>query len=611
MSIQKILKNIFGYDHFLGSQEEIIASVCQKKDCLVLMPTGGGKSVCYQIPSIQMHGTGIVVSPLIALMHDQVSGLKNNGVRAEFYNSSLPHDQRDEILNRLEKQEIDLLYVAPEGLFKERFLHSLKKANVCLFAIDEAHCVSQWGHDFRPEYLKLSEITTEFPGVPKIALTATADKKTRQEIVEKLKLTEHASFIASFDRPNITYAIEIKTQPSAQLLKYIKDNHPDDCGIVYCLSRKKVEKTAKFLSEQGFEALPYHAGLPFAKREEHQSRFINEENIIIVATIAFGLGINKPNVRFVAHLDMPSSMEAYYQETGRAGRDGLPASAWMIYGLQDVVLRRKMIFNSDGDLTHQQVSSAKLNDMLAFCETTSCRRKVILRYFGEMRDSDCGNCDTCLHPMDTLDGTILAQKFLSCIYRSEQRFGAGHIIDILRGKETEKVSRNRHQELSTFGIGSDLSEFEWKSVFRQLYVQGYVQVIESDGYSTLGLDKESYKILQGEDKFKLRKETKTRQQTKKASKKAKKLIETELSTKQAAIFDSLKEWRLEKAREKGMPAYCVSDDKSLRNLVIKSPQSLDEMHEVFGFGEKKIDLYGEDLLIILNNSERQNQSVQE
>jgi ATP-dependent DNA helicase RecQ len=521
------------------------------------------------------------------------------GVRAEFYNSSLPHSQRDDILQRLEREEIDLLYVAPEGLFKERFLSSLKKSKVCLFAIDEAHCVSQWGHDFRPEYLKLAEITTEFPGVPKIALTATADKKTRQEIVAKLKLENHASFVASFDRPNITYSVEIKAQPAAQLLKYIKLNHLGDAGIVYCLSRAKVEKTAKLLEEQGFNALPYHAGLSFAKREDNQRRFINEENIIIVATIAFGLGINKPNVRFVAHLDMPSSMEAYYQETGRAGRDGLPASAWMVYGLQDVVLRRKMIFDTDGAAAHKQVSSAKLNDMLAFCETTSCRRRVILHYFGEAYDAACGNCDTCLQPVDTIDGTVLAQKFLSCIYRSGQKFGAGQIIDILRGQETEKVQRNRHRELSTFGIGTDLSEFEWKSVFRQLYVQGSVEVVENPGYSTLALNKESYAILKGEKEFRIRKEVRTRQQIKKPLQTARKQPESELSAAQLLLFNNLKEWRLEKAREKGMPAYCISDDKSLRSLVVNMPRSLDKMHEVFGWGEKKIGLYGEELLAIL------------
>jgi len=603
MNIQTILKNTFGYDSFLGSQKEIITTVCQKKDCLVMMPTGGGKSLCYQIPSIKMDGTGIIISPLIALMLDQVSGLKDMGVRAEFYNSSLSANQRDDILQRLKKQEIDLLYVAPEGLANEKFFHSLKASKVCLFAIDEAHCVSQWGHDFRPEYLKLSEAISEFPGVPKIALTATADQKTRQEIIGKLELTNHNSYIASFDRPNITYSVELKNQPSAQLLKFIKTNHPGDSGIVYCLSRKKVEKTAKFLSEQGFNAFPYHAGLSSEQREDHQRRFINEENIIIVATIAFGLGINKPNVRFVVHLDMPSSMEAYYQETGRAGRDGLPSSAWMIYGMQDVVLRRNMIFNSDGDATHQQVSSAKLNDMLAFCETTRCRRKVILHYFDETLTADCGNCDTCLHPMETIDGTIAAQKFLSCIYRSDQRFGAGHIIDILHGKETEKVMRNRHTNLSTFGIGTDLSEFEWKSVFRQLYIQGYVQVVEHDGFSVLGLNAASQKILQGDEKFRIRKETKTRQQIRKPSKTTKEFVDSELSTHQAIIFDNLKEWRLEKAREKGIPAYCISDDKSLRNFVLTRPRSLDEIHGVYGFGEKKIDLYGHELLGILDKVE--------
>jgi ATP-dependent DNA helicase RecQ len=566
------------------------------------MPTGGGKSLCFQIPALVMDGVTIVVSPLIALMQDQVNGLKELGISAEFYNSSLELGEKRKVLGKLHSGELDLLYMAPEGLLSEGFISQIRDCNINLFAIDEAHCVSQWGHDFRPEYLRLKEITHKFD-CPVMALTATADQKTRKEIIEKLGLTQCESFISSFDRPNINYRVDIKTSPTAQLAKFIKNEHPNDCGIVYCLSRAKVDKTAEFLVESGYSALPYHAGLTHETRTKNQNRFLSEDGIIIVATIAFGMGIDKPDVRFVAHLDMPSSMEAYYQETGRAGRDGLPSTAWMVYGLQDVVLRRRMIEDGESESAYKRICNQKLNDMLAYCETTHCRRQIILSYFGE-NSNDCGNCDTCLEPVESIDGKIYAQKFLSTVYRlsqKNQKFGSGHIIDILRGKDNDKVLNFGHQSLTTFGIGTELNDFQWKSVFRQLFVRGYLQIIEP--HSVLVFTDTSISLLKGEVEFTIRKDIKTRKKPKK-KKKAKKLsVNVDLNDFQLQVFDKFKEWRAALAKSKEVPPYVIMDNNSLANLIVANPANIAELETVNGFGVKRIELYGEDLLNILRENQ--------
>ncbi|MBT3784735.1 DNA helicase RecQ [bacterium] len=596
-----ILRDIFGFTQFLGDQQAIIESVVEGHDALVLMPTGGGKSLCYQIPSLLRQGTGIVVSPLIALMQEQVYSLRQWGVNARFFNSSLDFESRKSVLRELRSGELDLLYIAPESLLNEFFLDHLQSAKIALFAIDEAHCVSQWGHDFRPEYLRIAEITSAFAEVPTIALTATADNRTQSEIISNLKLRDSNSFIASFDRPNINYRMDLKNSPAQQLLRWIQKEHSGESGIVYCLSRAKVEKTALFLESHGITALPYHAKLSHEVRTRNQMRFQGEEGIIIVATIAFGMGIDKPDVRFVAHLDMPSSMEAYYQETGRSGRDGQPAEAWMVYGLQDVVQRRQMIEKSEGNEQFKRIQTRKLEEMLAFCESTQCRRQLILGYFGEILENLCGNCDTCLEPVETMDGLISAQKFLSCVARTGQNFGSGHVIDVLRGKETEKVLRFAHHQLSTFGIGQEFDDFQWRSVLRQLVVSGYLEI--GGEFSTLSLTPKSREILKGNREFRLRKDLKGRMTkiAKKKKKKAPPTGTTELSTTQQDLAESVRTWRRQLADEMGIPAFRIFSDKTLYSLVEVHPRNRDELQEVFGFGKMRTEQHGEQILELLNS----------
>lgn len=596
MTALKVLKSIFGFDSFQGRQEEIIQSIVTGSDTLVLMPTGGGKSLCYQIPCLLLDGVGIVVSPLIALMQDQVSTLKSLGVKAEYLNSSLDFEERDQILYRMQNNDIDLLYMAPEGLLRPGFMQSLTEVKIALFAIDEAHCVSQWGHDFRPEYLRLAELINRFPEAKTIALTATADKKTRLEMINKLQLHEPNVYISSFDRPNIEYRVETKGKGNNQLHSFIKNEHPSDSGIVYCLSRKKVEKTATFLKSKGFNAYAYHAGLSHQERNQNQEIFLSQENVIMVATIAFGMGIDKPDVRFVAHLDLPSSLEAYYQETGRAGRDGLSSTAWMIYGLQDVVLRRRMIDSGDGASDYKKVSHQKLNDILGFCETTTCRRKIILKYFDEELTINCNNCDTCLSPIEQIDGTTYAQKLLSCIYRTEQNFGTAHVIDVLHGKMTEKVMRFNHDRLSTYGIGDDLDDYAWKSIIRQLVVHGHLQI--HNEISSLMFTDTSKLILSGKLRFNIRKDL--QEQKKPKLKKTKKAppqdYSKSLSSDEKDTFDKIKDWRAQKAKKMGVPAYRVLSNKSLSSLVELKPQTSEELYEVYGIGTAKVEGFGSEIL---------------
>ncbi|MGB5734293.1 MAG: DNA helicase RecQ, partial [Thiohalocapsa sp.] len=498
-----ILSRVFGYQQFRGAQRQIVEHVTSGGDALVLMPTGGGKSLCYQIPALLRDGTAIVVSPLIALMQDQVDALLQLGVRAAFLNSSLPLDQQGRVERALLAGELDLLYVAPERLLTERFLALLDRVGVALFAIDEAHCVSQWGHDFRPEYIQLNRLHERWPDIPRIALTATADAPTRNEIIQRLSLAQAQQFVSSFDRPNIRYRIVEKNQPRQQLLEFLRAEHPQDAGIVYCLSRKKVEDTAEFLKRQGFNALPYHAGLSADRRRANQAEFLRGEGVIVVATIAFGMGIDKPDVRFVAHLDLPKSVEAYYQETGRAGRDGLPADAWLTYGLADVVTLRRIIEDSPAEERFIRVELHKLNALVGLCESTECRRRVMLNYFGEALAEPCGNCDTCLTPVQTWDGTVAAQKALSCIYRTEQRFGVTYLTDVLLGKDNERMRRFGHHQVSTFGIGKELSADQWKSVYRQLVAAGFAQV-DVEGHGGLRLTEQSRPVLRGEQPVRLR-----------------------------------------------------------------------------------------------------------
>jgi len=598
----QVLSDVFGFQEFQGDQEAIIHSVLNNEDALVLMPTGGGKSLCYQIPSILRHGTGVIISPLIALMQEQVQTLQEMGIKARYFNSSLEFESRKEVLSELGSGQLDLLYVAPESLTSDFFRDLIKDANIALFAVDEAHCVSQWGHDFRPEYLRIAEITSEVPQAPVIALTATADERTRTEISKNLKLRNPQSFISSFDRPNITYRLDLKNSPSQQLLRWLKSEHPEESGIVYCLSRAKVDQVAEFLASHGMNALPYHAGMNHDIRSENQKRFQDENDLIIVATIAFGMGIDKPDVRFVAHLDMPSSMEAYYQETGRAGRDGKTAEAWLVYGLQDVVQRRQMIEKSEGNERFKKIQTQKLEEMLAFCESTHCRRKIILGYFGEERATQCGNCDTCLEPVESIEGLVPAQKFLSCVARTGQNFGAGHIIDVLRGKETEKVFRFNHQELSTFGVGADLDDFQWRSVLRQLVVQGYVEIGQE--YSNLLLTKESRELLKGNREFYLRNDTKSRMQKITARKKKKKKkpqpeLEMRFSDSQIELSEKIRVWRKEHADSLGIPAFRVFSDQTLYSLVEINPRTQEELLSVFGFGKMKTERHGEEILGLL------------
>ena len=594
-SAHDVLRRVFGYDEFRGEQAAIVDHVVCGGDALVLMPTGGGKSLCYQIPALVRRGTGVVISPLIALMQDQVDALSAVGVRAAFLNSTQSPPERQEVEQALLAGELDLLYLAPERLSVGSTLALLERAELALFAIDEAHCVSQWGHDFRPDYLQLTVLHERWPRVPRIALTATATEATRREIVQRLDLADARQFIASFDRPNIQYRIESKNQPLAQLLSLLRTEHPGDAGIVYCLSRASVEKTADALVAEGIEALPYHAGLPAEVRRRNQARFLREDGVVMVATIAFGMGIDKPDVRFVAHLDLPKSVEGYYQETGRAGRDGLPSTAWLAYGLQDVVQQRRMIDEGEGDAAHKRRQSQHLDAMLALCETVTCRRVQLLAYFGQAAEP-CGNCDTCLSPPESWDGTVAAQKLLSTIVRlhreRNQRYGAGHLIDILLGRENERVRQFRHDELTTFGIGTELGEQEWRGVVRQLLAQGLLAV-SGDGYGTLVITQGSGEVLAGTRTVALRREPERRTRA------AKRTAGAELPAEAQPLFEALREWRAGVAREQGVPAYIVFGDATLRGIALTRPASLAELGTVSGVGEKKLEAFGEAVLEVV------------
>lgn len=580
----EILHQVFGFDEFRSPQDEIIDALIRGNDALVLMPTGGGKSLCYQVPALVRKGCGVVISPLIALMQDQVNAMHLLGVRAAFLNSTLSQPQCDQIEQQLLSDELDLLYIAPERFTQPRTLQLLRESNIALFAIDEAHCVSQWGHDFRADYLQLSLLHELFPRVPRIALTATADKRTRQEIVSRLQLEDAQQFIAGFDRPNICYRIALKQNAKQQLLKFLKGEHPDDAGIVYCLSRKKTEEIAAWLREQGFNALPYHAGMGSEIRARHQAQFLREEGVIIVATIAFGMGIDKPDVRFVAHLDMPKTLESYYQETGRAGRDGEPADAWMIYGLQDVIKLRQMMDASEGNENHKRAEQFRLNAMLGLCEITSCRRQALLEYFGEKLDQPCGNCDNCLQPPQTWDGTEAARKALSAAFRTEQRFGVNHLIDVLRGANSDKVFQFGHQNLPVYGIGEDLDNNQWRSVFRQLVARGYMSV-DLDRYGALRLEEKCRPLLRNEESIQFRKDSKL----KVAKQRTKVKLAPEIDV---ALWEALRDCRREFAEESGVPPYMVFHDATLQEMCIHLPEDLEAFAELSGVGDRKLEKYG-------------------
>ncbi|MFK4109705.1 DNA helicase RecQ [Streptomyces sp. NPDC002176] len=598
------LHRVFGYDAFRGEQEAVIEHVVAGGDALVLMPTGGGKSLCYQIPAMVRPGTGVVVSPLIALMQDQVDALRALGVRAGFINSTQGFDERRTVEAEFLAGELDLLYLAPERLRVDATLNLLSRGKISVFAIDEAHCVSQWGHDFRPDYLSLSLLGERWPDVPRIALTATATRATHEEITHRLNLPEARHFVASFDRPNIQYRIVPKADPKKQLLAFLREEHVGDAGIVYCLSRNSVERTAEFLTANGIAAVPYHAGLDAAVRADHQSRFLREDGLVVVATIAFGMGIDKPDVRFVAHLDLPKSIEGYYQETGRAGRDGLPSTAWMAYGLNDVVQQRKLIQSGEGDEAFRRRAGAHLDAMLALCETVRCRRGQLLAYFGQNPDqAACGNCDTCLTPPETWDGTVAAQKVLSTVVRLQrergQKFGTVQIVDILLGKRTAKVIQFDHDQLSVFGIGDDLAEGEWRGVVRQLLAQGLLAV--EGEYGTLVITEASGEVLRREREVPLRKEPKRPTVARSSGRDARKgkSAAAELPAELVPVFEALRAWRAEQAKEQGVPAYVIFHDATLREIATSHPRSVRELGTLNGVGEKKLATYGEGVLAVL------------
>ena len=588
------LRRVFGYDAFRGNQQDIIEHVIAGGDALVLMPTGGGKSLCYQIPALVRPGVGVVISPLIALMQDQVDALKALGVRAGFLNSTQDFGERHAVEEAFLSGEIDLLYLAPERLKVDSTLRLLDRGRISLFAIDEAHCVAQWGHDFRPDYLELSRLHERWPDVPRIALTATATQATRKEIAHRLNLADARHFVASFDRPNIQYRIVPKNRPEQQLLELLQTEHKGDAGIVYCLSRASTERTAQFLTDNGIEAIPYHAGLDARTRTRNQSRFLREEGLVVVATIAFGMGIDKPDVRFVAHLDLPKSVEGYYQETGRAGRDGLPSTAWLAYGLQDVVQQRKMIATSEGDDAHRRRLGVHLDAMLALCETVECRRAQLLNYFGEEATA-CNNCDTCLTPPESWDGTIPAQKVLSAVYRLDrerhQKFGVGHIVDILLGRQTAKIQQFHHESLTVFGVGTDLPEPTWRGVIRQLLAQGLLTV-EGD-HGTLILTEASADVLSRKREVRLRQEPK--RPTKPTKAKAT-TPQQELSPETKPIFEKLRTWRATTAKDQGVPAYVIFHDATLRQIATETPTTLAELGTISGVGENKLAKYGQQIL---------------
>ena len=591
-----LLNDVFGYPVFRGPQQAIIEQIAGGGDALVLMPTGGGKSLCYQIPALLRDGVGVVVSPLIALMHDQVAALSELGIRAAYLNSSLSFDQANEVERTLLTGGYDLVYVAPERLMTSRFLALLdrlaEQSGVALFAIDEAHCVSQWGHDFRPEYIQLSILAERYPAIPRMALTATADAETRKEIVEKLHLTHARQFVSSFDRPNIRYRIVDKHNARAQVLEFIRDGHQGEAGIVYCLSRKKVEETAEYLNKHGVNALAYHAGMDAAIRRRNQDRFLRDDGLVMVATIAFGMGIDKPDVRFVAHLDLPKSIEGYYQETGRAGRDGEPADAWMAYGLGDAVQLRRMIEEGEADLAFKRLAHARLDELLALCESATCRRQRLLDHFCEA-SAPCGNCDVCLEPPETWDGTDAARRALSCVYRTEQRFGAGHVIDVLLGRDNERIRQWHHDRATTYGIGRDLSEQEWRAVFRQLLALGYLEV-DVSGFGALKLAPAARPLLKGDETLMLRRHV----EKKKAKEVRREGVLAELDAAGRELYAALRTWRSDTAKAHGVPAYVIFHDATLAGIAAACPRDIPSLRGIPGIGGKKLESYGEAIVAL-------------
>jgi ATP-dependent DNA helicase RecQ len=590
----EVLKNVFGFEAFRGQQSEIIEHVIAGGDGLVLMPTGGGKSLCYQLPALCRPGTAVVVSPLIALMQDQVEALRQLGVRAAALNSSLDYGEAIYQERALEAGELDLVYVSPERLLGDGFLNLLGRCRIALFAIDEAHCVSQWGHDFRPEYRKLTVLRERFPGVPRLALTATADGPTRRDIVRHLELEQGRVFVAGFDRPNIRYRVQPKAAPRDQLLAFLEGGHRADAGIVYCLTRAKVEETARWLAAKGFAALPYHAGLDKAVRARHQERFIKEEAVVMVATIAFGMGIDKPDVRFVVHLDLPKSLEAYYQETGRAGRDGLASDAWMAYGLEDLVKLRQLTEGSDAPDAQKRIERQKLDALLGYCETTRCRRQVLLEYFGETLAEPCGNCDTCLEPAAGFDGTEAAQKALSCVYRTGQIFGVAHLVDVLLGGDTERVRRFHHDRLSTYGIGGDFTRNEWRSMFRQLVALGLLTV-DIEGHGGLRLGPEARPVLRGERRIELRRDP-VRARPAAAKKRSSVSFE---NPAEESLFQALRAHRLALAKSQGVPPYVIFHDSTLAEMARSRPHRMEQLAGISGIGAAKLERYGQDFLGVI------------
>lgn len=592
-SALSILNTTFGYHAFRGNQADIVDSLAQGNDVLVIMPTGGGKSLCYQIPALLRQGVGIVISPLIALMQDQVAALAELGVAVGYLNSTQSIDEQRAVEQALIYGQLDLLYIAPERLLQPRTLELLHQTQLALFAIDEAHCVSQWGHDFRADYLRLEMLAREFPHTPRIALTATADIRTRDDIIQRLQLQNAHQFISGFDRPNIQYRIAQKNNPKIQLMRFLREEQEGNSGIIYCLSRNKVEQVAEWLAQEGFNALPYHAGLSSSVREKNQSRFLREDNIIMVATIAFGMGIDKPDVRFVAHLDLPKSIEAYYQETGRAGRDGDPATTLLLYGLEDVVKLRQMLAQSEGNEEFKRNEQQRLNAVLGLCEITSCRRQVLLRYFGDELKTPCGNCDCCLQPPDTWDATEAVQMALSCVYRTGQRFGAGYVIDVLRGGATDKIDQYQHNQLTTYGIGKHLSNDEWKSIFRQLVARGLLDV-NADGFGGLLLNENCRAYLRGEEKIYLRRDLKPTNKTLKRQ-----TINDTIEAEDQALWHALRACRKRLAEEQGVPPYVIFHDSTLREMLAFRPVTPEQLRSITGVGDSKLKRFGDEFLAVI------------
>ena len=589
----QILRSVFGYEVFKGHQQAIIEHVCQGGDALVLMPTAAGKSLCYQLPALLLDGVGIVISPLIALMQDQVSALHQLGIQAAFLNSTLSAEQANATETALVNGQIDLLYIAPERLVTPHTQWLLSRCKIALFAIDEAHCVSHWGHDFRADYLQLCILSQRFPNIPRIALTATADQRTREEIIQRLSLDTAKQFVSSFDRPNIRYRITEKQQSRQQLLSFIQQEHVNDSGIVYCLSRRKVEDTTAWLVQQGLKALSYHAGMSHELRQANQHQFLMEDGIIIVATIAFGMGIDKPNVRFVAHMDLPKSIESYYQETGRAGRDGLPANAWLCYGLHDVMTLRQILANTNADAQHKRHEYAKLDAMLALCEAVSCRRQILLNYFGEELPDPCGNCDTCLQEVATWDGSLAAQQALSAIYRCGQGFGVMYLIAVLLGKADQRIQQNGHHVLSVFGIGKALTEQQWRSVFRQLIARGLVN-LDMENHGTLQLDDSCRPVLRGEQTLILRQDSKPPK-----TKNQRNLRMQTIADQDSALWHALRNKRRQLAEQQDVPPYIIFNDLTLLEMLEKRPETSREFAGLTGVGERKLALYGDEFLAVM------------